>query len=207
MTFSAVILAGGKSSRMGRDKGRLEVGGQSLLARQIQIVRSAGASDVFISGRADNDYADFNCPVLLDRFPNSGPLGGIQAALEATNKPLLLVLAVDMPLMNASVLRLLLEHCSECCGAVPRVNAVIEPLSAFYPKAAASLALELLNSCTAGDSRGEEDRAMKSPSAKHFAECCVAAGLGKFVDLPGQHIHLFTNWNFPVDISKLNSAV
>jgi len=223
MNFSAVILAGGKSSRMGRDKGLLEVDGQSLLARQIKLVRAAGASEVFISGRTDNNYADFDCPVLLDRFPDSGPLSGIQAALAIATTPRLLVLAVDMPLMKASVFRSLLEHCTESAGAVPRVNRAIEPLTAFYPKAAASLALELLNAQTgmpAANSRAERKttspypardgqdqgkQAVKFPSAKHFAECCIAAELATFVELPAQHTHFFTNWNSPADIVGLSS--
>ena len=83
MKFSAVSLAGGKSARMGPDKTLLEAGPQPLLARQIKVARAAGASQVFISGRRSMDYTAFNCPVLQDRFPNSGPLGGIQTGLSA----------------------------------------------------------------------------------------------------------------------------
>src|SRR5258705_13766374 len=89
MNFSAVILAGGKSSRMGRDKAWLEAGGQSLLARQIGLVRELGAAEVFISGRADADYSEFGCRVLQDKFPDAGPLAGIERALDATTSPLL----------------------------------------------------------------------------------------------------------------------
>src|SRR6516164_8647370 len=70
MNFSAVILAGGKSSRMGRDKAFLETGGKTLLARQIEIARFAGATEVFISGHADMDYSAFAGQVITDRFPN-----------------------------------------------------------------------------------------------------------------------------------------
>lgn len=208
MKFSAVILAGGKSSRMGRDKGLLEVDGQSLLARQIEIVRDAGASEVFVSGRADTDYTAFHCPVLQDRFPNSGPVAGIQTGLAATTTPQLLVLAVDMPHISASVLRQLAMHCTDCTGAIPRVNGAIEPLAAFYPKTTASLAIELLDVHLpiTGEGRGEEERPAKSPSAKHFAERCAAAGLATFVDLPVLNARLFTNWNSPADISRLSPA-
>ncbi|HEY5345385.1 MAG TPA: NTP transferase domain-containing protein, partial [Verrucomicrobiae bacterium] len=60
MNFSAVILAGGKSSRMGRDKAFLEIGGTTLLARQIGLARELGAAEIFISGRAETDYSKFN---------------------------------------------------------------------------------------------------------------------------------------------------
>src|SRR5690349_130325 len=87
MNFSAVILAGGKSSRMGRDKAWLEINGQILLTRQIELVQAGGATEVFISGRAGMDYSAFGCRVLQDRFPNAGPLAGIERALDAAIAP------------------------------------------------------------------------------------------------------------------------
>ena len=85
MIFSAVILAGGKSLRMGRDKAWLEIEGQTLLARQIALARETGAAEIFISGRADADYSAFGCPVLQDGFPDAVPLAGIERALDASS--------------------------------------------------------------------------------------------------------------------------
>jgi molybdopterin-guanine dinucleotide biosynthesis protein A len=58
MNFSAVILAGGRSSRMGRDKAWPKIDSQTLLARQITLVRELGAVEIFIFGRAEADYAE-----------------------------------------------------------------------------------------------------------------------------------------------------
>lgn len=225
MKFSAVILAGGKSSRMGRDKAFLEVDGRPILARQIQLVRDVGADEVFISGRGNTNYAPFNCPVLRDRFTDTGPLAGIEAALNATSSPLLLVLAVDMPHMSADLLRQLGTHCTETVGAIPRVNGAVEPLAAFYPKASLSLATQLLDApalvvpALAGPPtrttipdrlkpglQTVNERPAKSPSAKQFAECCVAAGLATFVDLPESDAHCFTNWNSPADVANIGAT-
>jgi molybdopterin-guanine dinucleotide biosynthesis protein A len=186
MNYSAVILAGGRSSRMGRDKAFLEIGGQTLLARQIEIVRAAGATGVFISGRADADYSAFHCRVLKDNFPDAGPLAGIEAALAVATNPLLLVLAVDLPGMNADFLRRLAADCSADCGIIPKSPSGIEPLAAFYPKSAQSLAENLLRA---------EDNA-----AANFAKQCVQSGLGRFVDLPANAVRHFTNWNSSADL-------
>ncbi len=186
MNFSAVILAGGKSSRMGRDKAFLEVSGQTLLARQIQTARVAGAAEIFISGRADADYSAFGCHVLNDNFPGAGPLAGIEAALVAATNPLLLVLAVDLSEMNAKFLQGLSAGCSETCGAVPKLAGRIEPLAAFYLKASQTLAAILLR---AGDN-----------AVANFTEHCVQSGFARFVALPAGEAKYFANWNSTADL-------
>jgi molybdenum cofactor guanylyltransferase len=186
VNFSAVILAGGKSSRMGRDKAWLEVDGRPLLARQIQLARESGAAEVFISGRADTDYAAFGCRVLWDKFGGAGPLAGIERALDAAMSPLLLVLAVDLPEMSVEFLRRLGAGCAENFGAIPRVNENIEPLAAFYPKISHSPAEALL--CN------------RRNAVATFAEHCVQSGLARFVELPAAGSRHFANWNAPVDL-------
>jgi molybdopterin-guanine dinucleotide biosynthesis protein A len=186
MNFSAVILAGGKSSRMGRDKAWLDVDGQPLLARQIQLARESGAAEVFISGRADTDYAAFGCRVLWDKFAGAGPLAGIERALDAANLPLLLVLAVDLPEMNLEFLRGLGAGCAENIGAIPRVNENLEPLAAFYPKTSHLLAVALLD--------GGHN------AVTTFAENCVQSGLARFVELSAAGARHFANWNSPADL-------
>jgi len=185
MNFSAVILAGGKSSRMGRDKAFLEFEGQTLLSRQIQLARETGSKEIFISGRADTNYSAFGCRVLTDKFRNAGPLAGIERALEACSSPLVLVLAVDMPNLNAGLLRRLASHCAENAGAIFRTGGDFEPLAAIYSKAARPLAAALLNE--------------HSNAVKHFAERCIEADLASFVDLAPRDARFFANWNSRAD--------
>lgn len=191
MNFSAVILAGGRSQRMGRDKAWLRLEGEPLLARQIELARALGAEEIFISSRADVDYTSFDCRVLNDRITNAGPLAGIDSALAAISTPLLLVLAVDMPRMTPLPLQTLLVCCNETRGAIPRFHQHIEPLAAIYPKSALQLARELLDAhCYA---------------ARDFAERCVELKLAAFIDLPDNHSACFANWNTPADIRALPS--
>ena len=186
MNFSAVILAGGKSSRMGRDKAWLEIGGQTLLARQIQLAREVGAEEIYISGRENADYSGPGCHVLRDGFHDIGPLAGIERALDATTAGLVLVLAVDLPQMSAEFLHGLAEDCSEMRGAVPKLANHIEPLVAFYPKSAHKLATAQI---TAGRF-----------AAKDFARQCVQLGLARFIELETGASGLFMNWNSPADL-------
>jgi molybdopterin-guanine dinucleotide biosynthesis protein A len=186
MNFSVVILAGGKSSRMGRDKAWLEHRGQPLIARQIETVRQLQPAAIFISARTTVDCAGLGCPVLLDNFPGQGPLAGIDKALEVMLSPMLLVLAVDMPHVTSVVLGDLAAYGREDAGAIPRFAGRIEPLAAFYPKAAQRTLQALL---TQGLN-----------TATRFAETCVKLGLARFCDLPQSQRTAFANWNSPADL-------
>jgi molybdopterin-guanine dinucleotide biosynthesis protein A len=185
MNLSAVILAGGKSARMGRDKARLEIGGRPSLARQIQLVRETGAGEVFISGRAGEDYTEFRCPVLYDRFKDAGPLAGIERVMAEASSSRILVVAVDMPNLTPVILKQLIGRNGGTMGVVPRINGRMEPLAAIYPKSAWNLAVSLLDDGIY--------------AVKGFAERCVQDGRAEFFDFDAGSAHHFANWNLPAD--------
>ncbi len=188
MNFSALILAGGKSSRMGRDKAWLELAGQSLLARQVQLVRDVGACEVIISGRADADYSKLDCRVVTDRIRDAGPLAGIEQGLAVASSPRLLVLAVDMPAMKVEVLRWLLDAREQIGGVIPQVAGRIEPLAAIYPKSALALATNLL------------ERKTGAAGPTDFARACVQQQLAMFLDVPAEAAASFRSVNAPEDL-------
>ena len=174
---------------MGRDKARLEIAGQTLLARQIALVRDAGAREVFISVRMGVDHTAAGCVVLVDKFPDAGPLSGIERALVASASPLLLVLAVDMPAMTGTILGKVIAACAGGRGAIPKSRHGIEPLAAIYPKTALDrLSIEL--------GRGN------NPGARWFADECVAAGLARFVKVTEAESGFFASCNSPEDFER-----
>src|SRR5437763_696400 len=140
--FSAVLLAGGKSSRMGRDKAFLEIDRVPLWLRQIETLRALSPDELFISGPPlAAEWRDFE--IVADVQPNAGPLGGIAAALQRCRSDFLVVLAVDMPRMNAAFLRSMLDDCvaaNDGRGIVPKSRGGYEPLAAVYPKSSLPVA-------------------------------------------------------------------
>ena len=105
---AGVVLAGGRSRRMGTDKAGLEWRpGQSLLARAIELAEAAGCDRVIVSG----ERPGHDC--VPDRRPGCGPLAGLEAVLAARgaqlNDRLLLVLPLDMPLLQPATLKTLLD--------------------------------------------------------------------------------------------------
>ena len=99
---SGIVLAGGKSSRMGQDKGRLKLFGKTFLQRQVEKLQTLGVQDILISGGQG--------PVIpgtlrvADQFLDRGPLGGLHACLQRAQNSRCLVLTVDTPLVPAAAL-------------------------------------------------------------------------------------------------------
>jgi molybdopterin-guanine dinucleotide biosynthesis protein A len=128
---AAFILAGGKSTRMGADKAFVALDGRTLLARALDLARSV-THDVRIVGEAVK-FAVF-APVVEDVFPGCGPLGGIHAALRASEAELNLILAVDMPFVPPALLPFLITRArsSQAMVTVPRAGGGWQPLCGVY---------------------------------------------------------------------------
>jgi molybdopterin-guanine dinucleotide biosynthesis protein A len=137
------VLAGGRSSRMGRDKALLQVAGQSLVRLALDKLRSLPlAAPPRIAG-AVSDLSS-HAAVIADLHPGCGPLSGIEAALSASTGPLNVFLPVDLPLLPARFLAWMLLR-AETTGAlitIPRIAGRPQPLCAVYHR-------ELLPSITA----------------------------------------------------------
>jgi len=99
--LTGLILAGGKSTRLGRDKARLPVFGKSLLERTVHLAGKCCAQ-VYVSGR-DPSKDGIDAPWLPDDWPGIGPMGGILTGLNHLGGPLL-VLACDLPLIQVQTL-------------------------------------------------------------------------------------------------------
>lgn len=140
--LTAFILAGGKSTRMGKDKALLEWGGGTLLEHALQVARAVSERLAVVGGP---QHARFG-PVLLDIFSGRGPLGGIHAALEASRTDLNLILAVDMPLIEPRFLGFLVERAqaSEALVTIPRTSEGWQPLCAVYRRSFAVIARDAL---------------------------------------------------------------
>lgn len=107
MSRAGYLLAGGKSSRMGRDKALLPFHGATLGAHVAAVVAAAAGSMTVVGD--PEKYASLGYPVLPDRSPGAGPLGGIETALYHTRADWNLVVACDMPKLTAEFLRELLD--------------------------------------------------------------------------------------------------
>jgi molybdopterin-guanine dinucleotide biosynthesis protein A len=134
---AAIVLAGGKSSRLGRDKASEPLLGRPLLQHVID--RLSGLVEEYVVVRArgqqlpEIDVAG-SIQVVEDIYPEIGPLGGIYTGLAAIEAPRALAVGCDMPLLQPALLRELIRLGAETNLVVPVRNGLPEPLCAAYAK-------------------------------------------------------------------------
>jgi molybdopterin-guanine dinucleotide biosynthesis protein A len=136
--LGGLLLAGGRSSRMGVDKASLEFEGRALAVRVLETLREV-ADDVLVASGDGRRLDWLEAEQVSDAVPDAGPLSALVAGLERSRHPLVAVLAVDMPFASPRVLRLLVDRWDGEDAVVPVTGAGIEPLHAVYAAAAAPL--------------------------------------------------------------------
>lgn len=141
MTAAGIVLAGGKSRRMGGDKAELVLHGETLLGRMVRVL-STVVNEVLVVGREGPEGCEPgpDPPVryVADRIEGMGPLAGIVTGLEFTSQDMALVVACDMPFVAPDVSRLLVrrQEASDGQATVPVIDGVPQPLHAVYSRQA-----------------------------------------------------------------------
>jgi len=188
MLFSALLLAGGRSTRMGTDKAGVVIDGAPLWQRQLATLRATGPADIFISGGPGGPYAESGCEIIQDQEPDQGPLAGLSAAWRHVSSDLLLVLAIDLPDVKTAFLQQIVKLAVEQGrGVVPMSEERFEPLAAVYSRATAPL----IEECLQGADR----------SLQRFVREAVRRELVTIWPLSGEELPLFRNVNTPADLT------
>lgn len=126
------ILAGGKSSRMGEDKGLMLFNGAPLVQTIIHQLQQAVEKVVLVSNNPA--YEQFGLEVIADLVKNIGPAGGIYTALQHSSTEKNFILSCDLPYISAEAIRFMLNNSGLDAIYMPQHNNKLEPLFGVYPK-------------------------------------------------------------------------
>lgn len=130
----AAILAGGQSRRLsGVDKSALAVGESRIIDRQLAVLRTV-ASEIVIVASDGGRFSEHGLPVLPDLHPGTGPLGAIHTALVSSSTPQTLIVACDLPFLDAAFLRHVIDLGRQFDAVVPRTASGYQPLCAVYAR-------------------------------------------------------------------------
>jgi molybdenum cofactor guanylyltransferase len=140
--ITGIILAGGKSRRMGTDKGLLLYNGKPMIQYSIDLLSSF--CERIVISTSNPAYNVFGLETIPDLVPQLGPMGGLYSCLKASKTSVNLCLPCDIPQMNLSVLNQLVEK-SDIISCIVACTPYPEPLVAIYPLTVISVIEQLIN--------------------------------------------------------------
>jgi molybdenum cofactor guanylyltransferase len=189
MNISAVLLVGGESRRMGKDKATLLFRGKPLWQIQVELLRKLEPIEIFVSARTDPLWRRGDVQFVGDDPPSRGPLSGLAASLAQTRTEHLLALAIDMPFMTEKYLTFLCNHIEPRRGVIAKIDDRFEPLAAIYPEEALT---DFQGALTGTDF-----------SLQTMASRLVAEGKLEVTAVASHERKLFLNVNEPGDMAAL----
>ena len=186
MNFSAVLLTGGESRRMGKDKATARFQGKPLWQVQLNLLQELRPAEIFVSARTDPGWRPADIKFVADEAPSRGPLSGVAASLRGVRTKHLLALAIDMPFMNEKYLRFLCDQTEPGRGVLPMIGNRAEPLAAIYP---AEACVDLLAALSGSDF-----------SLQTATQRLVQAGRLRAIPVAKAEEEFFRNLNEPADL-------
>lgn len=133
MNTTAIILAGGKSSRMGTNKALLDLNGRRVIEGIVEKLEKT-VDEMLIVTNTCSDYEFLQLPMVSDNWKDMGPLAGIEAGLSHSHTERNLIVACDMPFISVELGKYLLSCLEESQVAVPEIEGTRHPLFAAYRK-------------------------------------------------------------------------
>lgn len=186
--ITGILLTGGMSSRMGREKGSLRLGGRMMYEYPLSALEAL-CDEILISGPKALP-GNYPYPIIKDEIKGIGPMAGIHAGLGHSSNDLNLVISYDLPLINAELLSFLVKNSEDCDLVAPAIQAdKPEPLCAIYRKSLMSVIETLI----------EEER--------YAVHLVISRARSRIMnihkDLPFYHPDLFLNINRAADLKRL----
>ncbi len=192
LQFDAALLAGGRSTRFETDKAFIDWRGQPLYVSQLRKLASLQPGRLWLSTNAEQAFPQVleGITRLIDDEPDLGPVGGLKTIFENSRAAYVLVLAVDLPLMEAEFLGTLLGAGQ---GIVPKSGGRWEPLAALYPR---EEMLGLIRERTAQGNRKLQDLLDEAEAAGLIAPLPITSRVERF----------FSNLNRPGDLASIEQG-
>lgn len=131
---SGVVLAGGKSKRMGRDKRHLSVHGKPLLDRVTSVLLELFPEVLLVLAEEDISRQDDRIRIVTDLIPDCAAVGGLYTGLYHSRCPRVFVVACDMPFINPAVIELFLQKTDATDIVVAQLVTGLQPLHGLYAK-------------------------------------------------------------------------
>lgn len=193
---TGVLIAGGKSRRMGRDKRFLKVGGKSVFDRTLSLLMGTFVETIIVLAEPIDSLDVRGCRVVYDVIPNAGSLGGLYTGLLAASQPRIFAVACDMPFLDLELIRFMASFDDTADVIVAKLEGQFQPMHAIYSKRCA----EFLKAMA-------ERHDLKIHALYRTEELRVAVVGANDLSSLGVGLRSFQNINTPDDLTLADSAI
>jgi molybdopterin-guanine dinucleotide biosynthesis protein A len=132
MSITGIILSGGKSTRMGQDKGLIEIDGMPMIQHVIDHIQPL-CDQILISSNQE-EYNRFGYQVVEDNIKDIGPAGGIISCLPLAKHKKCIIISCDLPYASTALIKKLLSFSENYEVTIPRIDSYLQPLCGIYSK-------------------------------------------------------------------------
>ena len=150
--ITAIILSGGKSTRMGTNKSFLKIGDKTVIERMRDLLQSIFKDVILITNDLD-DYKFLGLPTYEDVFRLRGPLAGIHSGLKHSKTNTNFIISCDLPLMTKEMINYLIEYNTNKLITVAKADGFIQQLAGKYSKKCLSLSEKILKEVVNNENR------------------------------------------------------
>ncbi len=175
---SGIILSGGKSSRMGKDKALMKVGAKTIIEIMIDKLKPF-CNELIISADDTKKYSLFGYKVVPDKFKNCGPLAGIYSSLLESNREKSFIISCDLPLVSSEAIERLIKIETEKEIILPITDGTYHQLCGVYSNSVLAKAESILSAEGESGRKGEEGVRKRNTSVRRLLEISQV----EFVDL------------------------
>ena len=197
---TGIILAGGKSIRMGENKALMKLGSKTVIERMVDIVQPLFSNIILISNTPE-EYKFLQLPIFSDVYKYRGPLAGIHSALKNSQTEKNFILSCDIPLMSHAMINYIIQYKTNKPVTICKATGYTQPLAGLYNKSILSKAEKYLNDFELENSDKEEYE--KKKCRMHSFLDTIEIELLNPESLDFYSDNIFFNMNSPEDYEKI----
>jgi molybdopterin-guanine dinucleotide biosynthesis protein A len=205
--ITAVILSGGKSSRMGTNKSFLKIGDKTIIERLRDLLQSMFKDVILITNEPD-DYKFLGLPIYEDIFLHRGPLAGIHSGLKHSKTNINFIISCDLPFMTKETINYLIEYKTDKLITVAKADGFVQQLAGKYSRECLSPSEKILKEGIINENRDAIQRKRKCNVLSLID--LVGAEIISAESLPFYNEDLYFNMNRTEDynllLDKINLA-
>jgi molybdenum cofactor guanylyltransferase len=201
--ITGIILAGGKSTRMGKNKSLLPLIGKTVIEGVVELMQSIFDYVIIITNTPE-EYSFIDIPMYRDIYEYKGPLAGIHSGLSHSDTDNNFIISCDIPLMNKTMIKYIIDYKTDKLITVCKADGFIQQLAGRYSKSVLPVAEDFLKTNVA-ETRNQNQAKQKCKVLSLLDEVGVEIIEAEKLDI--YHQYLFYNMNRPEDYEMIKKRL